>query len=54
MNVAQKNTVRKVHKTAMKLLKYDPFVWDALSWDGIEKKWRTYPFIQICHVCGWR
>jgi hypothetical protein len=37
VKVAQKITVRKVHKTAPKLLKCDPFVWDALSYDGMDK-----------------
>jgi hypothetical protein len=43
MKVAQKTTVKKVHKTAPKLLKCDPFVWDALSWDVMEKKLEDLP-----------
>jgi hypothetical protein len=43
MKVAQKITVKKVHKTAPKLLKCDPFVWDALPWGGMEKKMEDPP-----------
>jgi hypothetical protein len=38
MKVNLKITVKKFHKMAPKLAKCDPSVWDALPWDGAEKK----------------
>jgi hypothetical protein len=43
MKVTMKITLKKVHKMAPKLIKCDTSVWDALPWDGTEKKMQDLP-----------
>jgi hypothetical protein len=43
MKVTTKITMKRVHKIAMELIKCDLLVWDALPWDGTEKKLQDLP-----------
>jgi hypothetical protein len=52
MMINLKLSVKQVAKKSPNTNKCDPSEWDALPWEGVEKKLTTNQAIRAYHACG--